>query len=71
MDRRTAFYGNRPYANLRQEFETRLQALRQVGDVPDPKLAQITRLRAESTVLRQRPAERDQTIAELATFKNR
>lgn len=29
---RTAFYGSRPYAHLRVEFERRLQALQQRGD---------------------------------------
>lgn len=66
---RTAFYGTRPYAHLRQEFETRLQALQQAGDVPDPKLAQITRLKADNTALHLRLAHRDQTIAELDAFK--
>jgi hypothetical protein len=66
---RTAFYGNRPYAHLRQEFETRLQALQQAGEVPDPRLAQITRLKADNTALHLRLAQRDRTIAELGTFK--
>ena len=39
---RTAFYGNRPYAHLRAEFEQRLQALQQAGQRPDPRDAQIT-----------------------------
>ncbi|MFE9730869.1 hypothetical protein ACFYO9_10395 [Streptomyces sp. NPDC005863] len=43
---RTAFYGTRPYAYLRAEFERRLQALRDVGEIPDPREAQITRLKA-------------------------
>ena len=29
---RAAFYGSRPYARLREEFETRLQARQQAGD---------------------------------------
>ena len=38
---RTAFYGTRPYAHLRAEFENRLQHLQQAGETPDPKAAQI------------------------------
>jgi hypothetical protein len=66
---RTAFYGSRPYAHLRQEFETRLQAQREAGQIPDHRLAQITRLKNENDALRQRLAERDQTIATLNSFK--
>lgn len=33
---RTAFYGARPYAHLRIEFEQRLRAMQQTGDIPDP-----------------------------------
>lgn len=31
---RTAFYGNRPYAHLRTEFEQRVQQLRRDGHTP-------------------------------------
>ena len=44
---RTAFYGTRPYADLRAEFERRLRTLQQAGDQPDPRDAQITRLKTE------------------------
>lgn len=44
---RTAFYGTRPYAHLRAEFEHRLQQLQQAGETPDPKTAQIERLKTE------------------------
>jgi hypothetical protein len=66
---RTAFYGTRPYAHLRQEFETRLQAIRRAGEIPDPRLAQITRLKNDNDALRRRLAEREQTIAALSDFK--
>jgi hypothetical protein len=59
---RAAFYGARPYACLREEFETRLQARQQAGGIPDRRDAQITRLRDEVTTLRQRLADRDTTI---------
>ena len=47
---RTAFYGSRPYAHLREEFEQRLQALQQAGERPDPRDAQIARLKDEGNV---------------------
>lgn len=61
---RTAFYGTRPYAHLREEFERRLQALHTAGDLPDPRDAQIARLKNETETLKQRIARRDATIAE-------
>jgi hypothetical protein len=66
---RTAFYGTRPYTHLREEFETRLQALHKAGEVPDIRLAQIARLKNEIDTLHQRLATRDQTIAALTDFK--
>jgi len=66
---RTAFYGTRPYTHLRQEFETRLQACHQAGDHPDRRDAQINRLKDEIATLKPRLARRDQTIADLTTFK--
>jgi hypothetical protein len=68
---RAAFYGTRPYARLREEFETRLQARQQAGDLPDRRDAQIARLKDEITTLRQRLADRDNTITGLRDFKNR
>ncbi|GAA0699177.1 hypothetical protein GCM10010193_62570 [Kitasatospora atroaurantiaca] len=47
---RTAFHGTCPYAYLRAEFEQRLQALQQAGDIPDPREAQITRLEADRPI---------------------
>jgi hypothetical protein len=66
---RTAFYGSRPYAHLREEFETRLASIREAGEAPDPRQAQLTRLNTEITNLRQRLAEREQTITELTDFR--
>jgi hypothetical protein len=66
---RTAFYGTRPYAHLRVEFERRVQALQQAGEIPDPREAQITRLKAENAKLRERLAKSEQTIDELADFR--
>ena len=61
---RTAFYGNRPYAYLRQEFEARLQQRVQAGKIPDPRDAQISRLKHEVAALKQRLAIQEQTIAD-------
>jgi len=66
---RTAFYGSRPYAHIREEFETRLQAIRAAGDIPDPRIAQITRLKNEVEHLKQRISTHEQTIAQLNDFK--
>lgn len=66
---RTAFYGNRPYAHLRGEFEQRLSAMRDNGDRPDPRQAQITRLNDEVTTLKQRLTQSADTIDELTDFR--
>ena len=62
---RTAFYGTKPYAHLRAEFEQKLAARRQGGDHPDPRDAQITRLKAELAALKTRCAGQDQAITAL------
>jgi hypothetical protein len=67
---RAAFYGTRPYARLREEFETRLRTRQQAGDVTDRRDAQIARLKDENAALRQRITGRDTTIASLRDFKN-
>jgi uncharacterized coiled-coil protein SlyX len=66
---RTAFYGSRPYARLREEFEAKLTASVQGGDVPDPRDAQIGRLKTQSAALAERLARQDSVIAELSDFK--
>ncbi|MFJ6141861.1 hypothetical protein [Kitasatospora sp. NPDC092286] len=68
---RTAFYGARPYAHLREEFERRLQALQQAGEVTDPQEAQIADLKAEVTALKERLARSAGTIDELTDFRAR
>ncbi|MGY3064561.1 DNA repair exonuclease SbcCD ATPase subunit [Streptomyces sp. TE3672] len=67
---RTAFYGSRPYAHLRLEFERRVQALRDAGEIPDPREAQIARLKAEVAKLKERLAQSEQTIDELTDFRS-
>ena len=66
---RTAFYGNRPYAKLRVEFEQRLQQLQRDGHTPDPKTAQIERLKADLDTLRTRLAQANTTIDQLTDFR--
>ncbi|UCA50509.1 hypothetical protein LEL86_14965 [Streptomyces sp. WA6-1-16] len=66
---RTAFYGTRPYAHLREEFEHRLQSLRTAGDIPDPRDAQIERLKSEITKLKARLTRSDSAIEELTDFR--
>lgn len=66
---RTGFYGKRPYAHLRTEFENRLQQAAQAGRTVDPRDAQIARLKNEIANLNQRIGQRDQAITELASFK--
>ena len=66
---RTAFYGSRPYAHLRTEFEDRLRQLQETDQTPDPRAAQITRLKADVDRLKERLAEADRTIADLTDFR--
>ena len=62
---RTAFYGSRPYAHLRDEFEQKLQDILQSGERPDPRDAQVERLKNEVTRLKERLAQTDATITGL------
>ncbi|WP_030410657.1 hypothetical protein [Streptomyces sp. NRRL S-1448] len=47
----------------------RLQALQDAGEIPDPREAQITRLKAEITKLREQLAQSEQTVEELTDFR--
>ena len=49
---RAALY--RSYPHVKEEFERRLAALRAGGTAPDPRDAQITRLKAQNDELRQK-----------------
>lgn len=66
---RTAFYGTRPYSHLRVEFERRLQTMQHAGEIPDPREAQIARLKAENVKLKERLAQSEQTNEELRDFR--
>ena len=67
---RTAFYGTRPYAHLRAEFEHRLQHLQQAGETPDPKAAQIDRMKTDISKLKDRLAQANQKITDLTGFRS-
>jgi hypothetical protein len=67
---RTAFYGSRPYAHLRTEFEQRLSELLDAGERPDPRDARVARLKDEAARLKERVAQADATITELAGFRD-
>jgi len=67
---RTAFYGSRPYAHLRTEFEQRLRGLLDAGERPDPRDAQVARLKGEITRLKERLTESGATISELTGFRS-
>ncbi|MFE1317727.1 hypothetical protein [Kitasatospora phosalacinea] len=75
---RTGFYpkkardgSERPgtYQHLANEFERRLRARQDAGEVTDPRVAQIERLKAENAQLRSRVADRDTRLAELTAFR--
>jgi hypothetical protein len=64
---RAALY--RSYPHLKDEFERRLAALRADGAAPDPRDAQIARLKAHNDELRQKLAGRDTALRDLEQFK--
>ena len=67
---RTAFYGTRPYARLRTEFEQQLEQLRNAGEHPDPRDAQVARLKDEIGRLKDRLAQSDAANSDLADFRD-
>jgi hypothetical protein len=67
---RTAFYGHRPYAHLRAEFEHRLQQLQQAGQTPDPRAAQIEHMKADIGKLKGRLSQAHERIEELTDFRS-
>ncbi|MER5600415.1 hypothetical protein [Streptomyces sp. NPDC002265] len=61
----------RCWPKVLRRFERRVQALQQAGEIPDPREARITRLKAENAKLRERLAKSEQMIDELADFRTR
>ncbi len=58
-----------PYTHLRTELERCLNALHETGEITDPRQAQITRLETENAKRRERLAQSQQTVEELADFR--
>jgi hypothetical protein len=56
-------------AHLRTEFEDRLRRLQQAGTTPDPKIAQVDRLKADNAKLKERLKQAEHSIAELGDFR--
>lgn len=77
---RTGFYPKKnrdgsprpgPYQHLAEEFERRLAELREMGVIPDPRAAQIERLKEQVSGLKERLAARDVQIDGLGDFRER
>ncbi|MCX5370140.1 MULTISPECIES: hypothetical protein [unclassified Streptomyces] len=75
---RTGFYPKKnrdgttrpgPYQHLAEEFERRLKALQDAGEIVDPRDAQIAGLKAANSDLRERMAKREARIVELVEFQ--
>ncbi|MFC9091224.1 hypothetical protein [Streptomyces sp. NPDC057072] len=77
---RTGFYPKKnrdgsprpgPYQHPAEEFERRLAELREQGVVPDPRAAQIERLKEQVAGLKERLAARDAQIDGLTDIRQR
>lgn len=77
---RTGFYSKKnrdgsprpgPYQHLAEEFERRLAELRETGVIPDPRAAQIERLKEQVSGLKERLAARDEQIGGFTDFRER
>ncbi|MFE6692245.1 hypothetical protein ACFVFQ_38075 [Streptomyces sp. NPDC057743] len=72
---RTGFYPKAgrpgPFQHLAEEFSRRRDLLQGAGTIPDPREAQIARLKEEVSGLRERLAERDTKVEELTDFRQR
>ncbi|MFI5681479.1 hypothetical protein [Streptomyces cellulosae] len=66
---RAAFYRGRPYEHLRKEFERRLATLRESGEIPDPRDAQIARLKESNAKLKERLAISEAKEVEHDSFR--
>ncbi|MET8454222.1 hypothetical protein [Streptomyces sp. NPDC005209] len=77
---RTAFYPEMhrdgttrpgPYQHLAEEFDRRLKTLQEAGEILDPRLAQVSRLKEANATLKERLAKQEAELAELTEFKHR
>ncbi|MFD7862258.1 hypothetical protein [Streptomyces sp. NPDC059783] len=57
------------YQHLAEEFERRLNELRDAGQIVDPRVAQIERLKVQNAELKERIVTRDEQIAQLTGFR--
>ncbi|MFE2429371.1 hypothetical protein ACFXJ5_21825 [Streptomyces sp. NPDC059373] len=57
------------YQHLAEEFERRLSELQDAGEIFDPRVTQIERLKIEKAELKKRITARDEQLAELTDFK--
>lgn len=60
----------RTYPHLKAEFERQRTTERDAGRQPDPRLAQIERLQADNTKLRERLSTKDTELTLLQRFQN-
>lgn len=60
----------RAYPHLKAEFEDRLGKVRDTGQQPDPRLAQIEHLKIEVTTLRERLTRATTEITTLEAFRS-
>lgn len=71
---RTGFYPKNsrpgPYQHLADEFHRRLRELQAEGSTPDPRAAQIARLKTDNSSLQSRLTAALAEIGELTAFKN-
>ncbi|MEU2715475.1 hypothetical protein [Streptomyces sp. NPDC007205] len=57
------------YQHLAEEFERRLRELQDAGEILDPRVAQIERLKKENAELKRRITARDEELTKLSGFK--
>ncbi|MET9770335.1 hypothetical protein [Streptomyces sp. NPDC006415] len=57
------------YQHLAEEFERRVRQLQDIGEIIDPRVAQIGRLKTQNAELRDRVTKRDEKIAQLTAFE--
>ncbi|MFC9201317.1 hypothetical protein ACFT79_09360 [[Kitasatospora] papulosa] len=60
-----------PYQHLAEEFERCIAALREAGTTPDPRAAQVERLKSQVAGLKCRLIEHQDQLVELGEFKQR
>ncbi|MFE3411995.1 hypothetical protein ACFXMT_27875 [Streptomyces mirabilis] len=59
----------RTYPHLKAEFDRQRQAAQEDGQQPDPRLAQIERLKAEVATLRERLTRKNAELSVLKEFQ--